>query len=250
MLTEPDPELLDNGDSLDQHVRSPQEQDLTASFTYEPKAKGIEDGVHSSNPVETYADETESISGSSEISIESVEALRRQLLLPKLFSKRCVDPPDARSMLKQEPPVELLVTSPRGPPSCVGIYELTSGRKANGFPCWRHVDGSHWLFSSTRGKWIIGGPDLKFDEFWRDNGILSQCVLHGGRLPHIQGVAWQRWTGARIAEDRAISVVVHKAAVFPTEVSLTLAGGCDDTEEDESHTVEPAADRWVPQRFE
>jgi len=102
------------------------------------------------------------------------------------------------------------------------------------------------LFSSTQGRWIIGGAQLKFDEFWRTNGLISQCMLHGGRLPHIQGVPWQRWTGARLTEDHAINVSVHKVAVLPTEVSLTAAAGCDYAEEDNSHTVEHAADRWVP----
>lgn len=260
-LNESSPELVDG---VDRRVRSPEEQGLTVSCkeegieqslrssnTAETSTRGIEQSLRSSNTsastpgiehslrsnntAETTEGETESMCSMSKLSIGSLritiasmaqEALRRQLLLPKLFARRGVDPPDARCLLKQEPPLELRVTSPRGPASCVGIYELAADRKANKFPCWRHVDGTHWLFSSTQGRWIIGGPDLQFDEFWRTNGILSQGALHGGRLPHIQGVTWQRWTGARIIQDSAISVIVHKAAAPPTNgVSLTVHTG-------------------------
>jgi len=231
--------MENDGKSCDRRVRFPEEQDLTASSRHQPR-----EAVNERSNTETVVDETESMCSVSKLSIGSLgvtittmarEVLRRQFVIPKLFSTRQVDPPDGRCQLNQKPPLELLVTSPNGPPTCVGIYKLALDRKANGLPCWRHVDDSHWLFSSIEGRWIIGGPDLNFDEFWRINGILSQGTLHGGHMPYVQGAAWRRWTGARLAEDRAINVSLHKAAILPTEISLTAPGEREHAMERDSH---------------
>jgi len=231
--------MVNDGKNCDRLDRVPEEKDLTANSCHQSKE---EENEHTNT--ETVVEETESMCSMSELSTGSPrvtimttaqEVLRRQFVPPNQLSKRQVYTPDDHCQLNQKPSLELFVTSPDGPPSCVGVYELALDRKANGHPCWRHVDDSHWLFSSIEGRWIIGGPDLNFDEFWRINGILSQGTLHGGHMPYVQGAAWRRWTGDRIVEDRTINVTIHKAAILPTEICLTAPDGCEYAKKHDSH---------------
>lgn len=134
--------------------------------------------------------------------------LARQLVLPRLAS-RTVEPPSVR-LVQEQPPEVIVISVPREAPasSCAGTYVL-SNETANSLPCWMLQDGSHWLFSSLQGRWVVGGSDLRFDEFWRNWGYVSSSDRHYGRMPQrLDSTSWNMWTGAESVDDACISVTV------------------------------------------
>jgi len=148
------------------------------------------------------------VSSTAPIGLVRTSMLARQLDLPRL-SCRTVEPPSIR--LVQEPPPEVvLISVPQEGPasSCSGTFVLSS-ETANSLPCWKLQDGSHWLFSSLQGRWVVGGGDLRFDEFWRNWGWVSSSDRHYGRMPQrLDATSWKIWTGTESVDDARISVTV------------------------------------------
>lgn len=146
--------------------------------------------------------------------------LARKLVLPSL-SCRTVEPPDIRFVQEQPPSVICISVPQEGPASsCNGTYLLSLDtatglpETANGLPCWMLQDGSHWLFSSLQGRWLVGGVDLRFDEFWRNTGYVASCERHYGRMPQrMDATSWRMWTGMESVDDARISVTELEQAV-------------------------------------
>lgn len=111
-----------------------------------------------------------------------------------------------RSMYK-EPPQLLCVITPNGQRECAGTYEFVSGETANGHPLWKQQDSERWLYSSTTGRWCIGGQDVKEENFQRHAGYISQTAPHKGTTPDRTSSIWQRWNGEKFEKDTRITVV-------------------------------------------
>eukprot|EP00406_Dinophysis_acuminata_P001528 CAMPEP_0179213018 /NCGR_PEP_ID=MMETSP0797-20121207/1438_1 /TAXON_ID=47934 /ORGANISM="Dinophysis acuminata, Strain DAEP01" /LENGTH=320 /DNA_ID=CAMNT_0020918715 /DNA_START=57 /DNA_END=1019 /DNA_ORIENTATION=- len=112
-----------------------------------------------------------------------------------------------RRMRKIVPHI-LYVVSPHGQHACEGAYIWLADETPNGQPLWKLAHGDYWLYSGTTGRWCIGGPDVRQEDFDRSAGYVYQTIKHGGWLPHQVDAAWKRWEPdcGTFVEDTAIRI--------------------------------------------
>lgn len=106
---------------------------------------------------------------------------------------------------KADPPV-LRMTSPNGQTDCAGEYMLVATQRPNGQLLWKHRENERWLFYTTEGKWSVGGPKEKGDNFACCTGYIYRNSAEVETLPN-QGIGtWERWDGSQWVEDLAVMV--------------------------------------------
>mmetsp|Transcript_104698 Transcript_104698/g.337562 ORF Transcript_104698/g.337562 Transcript_104698/m.337562 type:complete len:476 (-) Transcript_104698:57-1484(-) len=140
-------------------------------------------------------------------------------------------------------PKLLYLLSPNGQQRCVGAYVLVTREWPNGQPVWRQQDGPHWLYSCPKGRWCVGGSDVKEDNFRRSSGWISQAAPHLGLMPDRSYAAWQRWTGDRFEVDKQIAIISQPylgassegmlSRESTSELQSSVAGSCGSSKQAE-----------------
>lgn len=113
-------------------------------------------------------------------------------------------------------PEKLFVSSPNGRKCCAGEYALFQWEQPNGQPLWKQTKGECWLYSSTSGRWVIGGLEAKNKGFACSTGYIASRQLHGGKMPQVFNGTWER---ARWHQDPGIIVAVGSSADLFTVTS-------------------------------
>lgn len=153
---------------------------------------------------------------------------------------------EMRPYLGYVPKVLHLVT-PNGQLSCQGVYSLVESMKPNGQPLWWKAataqGGDRWLFSSTAGRWSIGGRKAQARSFLCTTAHIFCSVPHLGVLPHLFERSWWRSTGdckhadcQQFVEDSDISVATTMSEWGATMENDDLAL-TDGDPSDEIHVV-------------
>lgn len=120
-----------------------------------------------------------------------------------------------------------IVNSPNGRQGCSGEYELVVDELPHGQPLWKQTDGGHWLYSGSKGTWIIGGAEERRDNFCCSSGVIVCAKPHEGSRPDaVSGTWW--WTGRSL--DDSIRVTAWNPA---------------DEEADDSSSFCPACSVWL-----
>lgn len=94
----------------------------------------------------------------------------------------------------------LQVTAPHARREVAGVYEMF-GDFANGWPLWKQRGGGCWLFSSTDGRWYVGGHEKKTAKFQTATdghdkfSFCRSAAVHRGKLPEKVVGTWE------VAED-------------------------------------------------
>jgi len=89
---------------------------------------------------------------------------------------------------------------------CQGVYLLVGDERPNGFPLWKQDGGQRWLYSCKKGRWCIGGKDVRAKEFASSSGWIYNAKLHEGDTPDRVGDDWRLWDGEKFQQDVSISV--------------------------------------------
>jgi len=108
----------------------------------------------------------------------------------------------AVSPTQEDAPSLLVVLSPNLLKTCAGCYVQEACASANGQPLWKHKRRAFWLFSTPKGRWAIGGADVRDGGFARNSGWIYQECYHGGVMPDRCSSGWLLFNGE---EDAFIS---------------------------------------------
>lgn len=101
-------------------------------------------------------------------------------------------------------PKVLRISSPART-DCAGDYNLIDNM-SGGLPVWKLVGGERWLYSSSIGQWLVGGPQAAEVDFRTDLGFLSQLLYHRGMMPDVVQDSWLLFNGSDWVCDPTITV--------------------------------------------
>jgi hypothetical protein len=100
-----------------------------------------------------------------------------------------------------------------------GIYVLVEGTISNGFPVWKHEAQDYYIFASTSGKWLVGGPPNK------DAGAISSAKDHCGEWPHLMGTGqWMIFDGTSFQVDASVSISIPAPGQLEVRTTGEAAG--------------------------
>lgn len=106
----------------------------------------------------------------------------------------------------QQGPAVLTVA---GVAAAEGSYSLVTGQTANGRPVWKHEEGARFIFSSTSGKWVVGGTTEADAGFQVETGLLRSKAEHPAGLPHEVGDGagkWEVFDGSAWVDDADVKI--------------------------------------------
>lgn len=118
-------------------------------------------------------------------------------------------------------PASVYVISPHGQQRCAGEYQLKA-ESVNGQPAWKQRKGSHWLFSSRSGIWVIGTNDAK-ERKSDEMGCIHGEIPHKGQNPDKVSGFWMWLDGDTWREDPKI--VITTAISKPAKLHITSPHG-------------------------
>lgn len=107
---------------------------------------------------------------------------------------------------RPHPPSLLRVVSPNGRQECSGEYVVVEGETPHGYPLWKHRDSDYWVYTGTKGSWLIGGIEERIDNFGCSSGVIVCGRPHNGDLPQSKGHRWF-WNGRSL--DSSIIVTAE-----------------------------------------
>eukprot|EP00929_Paragymnodinium_shiwhaense_P078198 TRINITY_DN40491_c0_g2_i2.p1 TRINITY_DN40491_c0_g2~~TRINITY_DN40491_c0_g2_i2.p1 ORF type:complete len:936 (-),score=166.08 TRINITY_DN40491_c0_g2_i2:954-3761(-) len=98
---------------------------------------------------------------------------------------------------------------------CDGWYKLLPQDSANGFPVWRSMDGTAFVYSGLSGQWFVGTAEEEQLGFECSSGLVATQVDHVGVMPHeVDEDCWMKFVvdhdTAYWHADRFISVSLEE----------------------------------------
>lgn len=180
---------------------------LVVSTTGE--ARGTANGGAEHSPVSIVANCSAAAPAPADTSVSadvaaSSETSRLEELQCRLSKTRMWRGPDAA---QRACAALLILESGQRRMACAGTYEITT-QVHNDYPVWKQRSGTHWLFGSVDGVFLVGNGKEVNVALELSGCILRSVGCHEGFMPHDVGVQ-QRKAGTEWVDDGSMVIRIH-----------------------------------------